>query len=284
MRLPGRLDGSLNAKFGKKALDPGLLRSAARLATEAQTRRKERARLRLEREQRNLPTRVLSSLLRPQPDRPLAIAFYPNWESSAYLSQHALPKIDWLMPTWLALQGPDLKLKTVPDPRLLTEIRSTKPNLAILPVLQNSTLGKWDGPGLARLLTDKARSDDLLHKLVAFVAAYKLQGVTVDFEEVPQDAHADLVAFLMQLSAAFAPHGWIIVMAAPFDDDHWPYAAYAQLVDYTLLMAYDQHDDSSEAGSIAGQSWYETTLDKRMRAPGAWPHHCFDRQLCLRLE
>ncbi len=271
LRLPGRLTAVSTQNLEKKALDPGLLRSAARLATEAQTRRKERARLRLEREQRNLPTRVLSSLLRPQPDRPLAIAFYPNWESSAYLSlKHALPKIDWLMPTWLALQGPDLKLKTVPDPRLLTEIRSTKPNLAILPVLQNSTLGKWDGPGLARLLTDKARSDDLLHKLVAFVAAYKLQGVTVDFEEVPQDAHADLVAFLMQLSAAFAPHGWIIVMAAPFDDDHWPYAAYAQLVDYTLLMAYDQHDDSSEAGSIAGQSWYETTLDKRMRvlAPG----------------
>ena len=43
-----------------------------------------------------------------------------------------------------------------------------------------------------------------------------------------------------------------------------------KLVDYTLLMAYDQHDDSSQAGSIAGQSWYETTLDKRMRvlAPG----------------
>jgi cellulose synthase/poly-beta-1,6-N-acetylglucosamine synthase-like glycosyltransferase/peptidoglycan/xylan/chitin deacetylase (PgdA/CDA1 family) len=271
LRLPGRLTAVSTQNLEKKALDPGLLRSAARLATEAQTRRKERARLRLEREQRNLPTRVLSSLLRPQPDRPLAIAFYPNWEASAYLSlKHALPKIDWLMPTWLALQGPDLKLKTVPDARLLTEIRGTKPNLAILPVLQNSTLGKWDGPGLARLLADKARSDDLLHKLVAFVATYKLQGVTVDFEEVPQDAHADLAAFLTQLSAAFAPRGWIIVMAVPFDDDHWPYAAYAQLVDYTLLMAYDQHDDSSQAGSIAGQSWYETTLDKRMRvlAPG----------------
>ena len=54
-------------------------------------------------------------------------------------------------------------------------------------------------------------------------------------------------------------------MAVPFDDNQWPYATYAQIVDYTLLMAYDEHDGSSGAGSIAGQSWYETTLDKRMR-------------------
>ena len=266
LRLPGRLTAVSTQNLEKKALDPGLLRSAARLAAEAQTRRKERARLRLERERHAQPTRVLSSMLRPQAGRPLSIAFYPNWEPSAGLSlKGALPKLDWLMPTWLALQGPNLSLKTVPDQKLLAEIRSTKPNLVILPVLQNATLGKWDGPGLGALLADKARTADLVDKLVAFVATNKLQGVSVDFEEVPESAHQDLAAFLKQVSAAFMPRGWIVVMAAPFDDDKWPYAEYAQLVDYTLLMAYDEHDDSSGAGSIAGESWYENLLDRRMR-------------------
>jgi len=271
LRLPGRLTAISTQVLEKKALDPGLLRSAARLAADAQTRRKERARLRLEREQRHLPTRVLSTILRPQKGRPLSIAFYPNWEASAYSSlKSALPKLDWLMPTWLALQGPDLKLKAIHDPHLLNEVRVRKPNLAILPVLQNATLGKWDGPGLARLLADKAQRDDLLSKLVAYIATNKLQGLTVDFEEVPQAAHGDLGVFLKQLSAAFAPRGWVVVMAAPFDDNEWPYGTYAQLVDYSLLMAYDEHDGSSGPGSITGQSWYETTLDKRMRvlAPG----------------
>jgi hypothetical protein len=266
LRLPGRLTAVAFPTLEKRALAPGLLRSAARLASEAQTKRKERARLRLARERRALPTRVLPSVLRPQANRSLAVAFYPNWEPSAYLSlKHALPKIDWLMPTWLALQGPELALKTSVSPLLLTEIRSTKPNLAVLPVVQNATLGKWDGPGLARLLADKTRSDALVRKLVGVVASYRLQGLTVDFEEVPQNGQADLAVFLKQLAANFAARGWIVVMAAPFDDEHWPYAAYAKIVDYTLLMAYDQHDDSSEAGSIAGQSWYESTLDKRMR-------------------
>src|SRR5579871_4996639 len=266
LRLPGHLTALNTPILEKKAVAPGLLRSAARLASEAQARRKERARQLLEREQRNLPTRPLSSILRPQAGRPLSIAFYPNWEASAYLSlKFALPKIDWLMPTWLALQGPDLALKTAPDTRLLSQMRAIKPNLAVLPVVQNSTLGKWDGAGLARLLADKTRRDDLVGKLVGFIAAYKLQGVAIDFEEVPPAAHGDLATFLKQLSSSFVPHGWIVVLAVPFDDDHWPYAALAKLVDYTLLMAYDEHDDSSAAGSIAGQSWYETTLDKRMR-------------------
>ena len=92
-----------------------------------------------------------------------------------------------------------------------------------------------------------------------------MQGVTVDFEDVPASPHHDLETFLTRLSQTFAPHGWIIAQAAPFDDDEWPYEAYAQIVDYTVLMAYDEHDDIRPAGAIAGQDWYENILDKRMR-------------------
>ena len=30
-----------------------------------------------------------------------------------------------------------------------------------------------------------------------------------------------------------------------------------RLIDYTVLMAYDQHMSADAAGSIAGESWYE---------------------------
>ncbi|HEX4273013.1 MAG TPA: polysaccharide deacetylase family protein, partial [Rhizomicrobium sp.] len=72
--------------------------------------------------------------------------------------------------------------------------------------------------------------------------------------------------FLSEMSATFAPHNWIIVQAAPFDDDQWPYQAYADIVDYTMLMAYDEVDESEPPGAIAGQDWFERILDKRMRA------------------
>lgn len=266
LHLPGHLTAVNVQDLEKKAQAPGLVRAAARLANDARTRRAELAATRSARNERGLKARPLASILKPQANRPLAIAFYPNWEASAYGSlMQALPKLDWLMPTWLAIQGPNLDLKNALDPRLLADLRAKRPNLAILPVIQNSTLGIWDGAGLAKLMADPARSNALLDQIIDFVGGNKLQGITIDFEEVPQGGHPALEAFLKKLSAAFLPHGWIIVMAAPFDDEDWPYATYAHIVDYTLLMAYDEHDDTGTSGSIAGQSWFEKTLDTRMR-------------------
>jgi cellulose synthase/poly-beta-1,6-N-acetylglucosamine synthase-like glycosyltransferase/peptidoglycan/xylan/chitin deacetylase (PgdA/CDA1 family) len=94
-----------------------------------------------------------------------------------------------------------------------------------------------------------------------------LQGITVDFEQLPNDPRNrdDVDAFLRQLSTLFQPHGWIVTMAAPLGDDAWPFAEYARFIDYTILMAYDEHIATGPSGSISSQPWYEKFLDKRMR-------------------
>src|SRR5262252_5809437 len=108
-KLPGHLTAITIPDLEKRAQAPALVRSAARLGAEARARREELARVRRERNERGLKSRTLASILKPQPGRPLSIAFYPNWEASAYPAlQYALPKLDWVIPTWLALQGPNL--------------------------------------------------------------------------------------------------------------------------------------------------------------------------------
>src|SRR3569832_732939 len=256
------------ADLEKAAKAPGLVRSAARQATEALARRA--ARQLAARNARRLHGRPLSALLQPQSVRPLTFAFLPNWgfgggEDPRPSLMHNLPKLDWRMPTWLALQGDNLDLVDMVDKPLLSEIRRKRPNLVILPTLQNATNAAFNGPGLAKLLADKTRSEALVQKLVAIVGDNKLQGIAVDLENVPQESHPDLERFMRALSAAFQPHGWIVVMSVPFDDDDWPYKTYAGIADYIVLMAYDQHEGSGEAGSIAGQDWFETNLDQRMR-------------------
>ncbi|HET7084347.1 MAG TPA: glycosyltransferase [Rhizomicrobium sp.] len=256
-----------NPQVAKRAEKPGLLGRAERLGAAARKRRLEDI-ARLRHNQSALPSRALPAILKPQSGRPLAIGFYTNWggkdDPSWPSLKRSLRYLDWVVPGWMSLEGSDLQFKTQLDRRALDLIRATKPGVAILPMIQNATLGKWDGTGLANLLADRARSDRLLGQIVQFVAANKLQGVTVDFEDVPKSAHKDLEDFLSRMSAAFAPHDWIIAQAAPFDDDDWPYQTYADIVDYTMLMAYDQVDEQGPAGSIAGQDWYEKTLDKRM--------------------
>ena len=198
--------------------------------------------------------------------RPVSIGFYVNWDDASYASlRRELPRLDWVVPSWLRVQGPGMALKIDLDARSLELIRRDKPTVPILPMLQNAVDGHWDGAGLARLLADPAARQARIAQLCSFLDNHKLQGVTVDFETVPKSAQKDLQAFLAEMSRAFVPHGWVIVLAVPFDDPDWDYAAYSNLVDFEMLMAYDQHWSDAAPGSIAGQSWFEDTLDKRMK-------------------
>lgn len=249
---------------GAKAAAPELLKPARRLASELLARkqaiRASRARL-----AHGGSARSLQPSLQKPAGRALAIAFYVNWDDSSYPSlKRALPTLDWVIPTWLSVSGPQMALHENIDARALDLIRQEKPNTPILPLIQNVVNGNWNGPGLARMLADPALRAARIAQIVGFLQANGFQGLTVDFEEVPDASQPDLKAFLAELSAAFQPHGWAIVLSMPFDDAAWDYKGYADIVDFELLMAYDQHWANQDPGSIAAESWFEQTLDKRM--------------------
>ncbi len=198
--------------------------------------------------------------------RPLAIGFYVTWDDSSYASlQASISKLDWVVPSWLELQGPDMLLKPGVDDRSVALFAKQKTRPSVLPMLQNATDGKWDGPALARVLADPRVRKDRIDSLVSFVQANNAQGLVVDFEEVPKDAHKDYLTFLRELRAAFAPHGWLTAIAAPFDDPEWAYRSYAAAADYQILMAYDEHFEEGTPGPIASQPWFVDKLTRRMR-------------------
>src|SRR5215469_3146807 len=265
LRLPGQLTAINLTDLELKAKDPGRLKSAAKLGAKALAQREAQARIWRE---RNAQRNATNSLMKAPKGRPWTMVFYGNWgDAGANFAdlERELPKVDWVLPTWLNFGGDDLTLKTTFDSNLVNYVRGTKPSVAILPTLQNANGGQFDGPGLAKIVGDPKRRATLLDAVTSYVGQHKLDGIVVDFEEVPDDAHDNVEIFLHALRTRFAQHKWVVAMAAPFDDDKWPYAAYAKLVDYTILMAYDQHDNSEEPGSLAGQSWFEATLDKRMK-------------------
>ena len=244
------------------AADPELLKAASKLASNLRERE-----LHTRHPQAEVVNRhPLPAALRGPKERSLSIGFYVNWDDNSYPAlKRALPHLDWVIPGWLSLEGPDLELKADVDDRVLKLIQETKPDVPVLPMIQNAVEGKWDGPGLARLLADPSARMARIDNIVSFLQANKFQGLTIDFEEVPPRSQKDLRDFLSELSSAFTAHGLVMVLAVPFDDDSWPYATYAQIADYLLLMGYDQHWDKSASGSIAGEDWFENTLDKRMQ-------------------
>ncbi|MEP7187238.1 MAG: glycosyltransferase, partial [Rhodanobacter sp.] len=260
----GSHDKPRHALANVKAAAPELLKPAARLAAEVRARQRQLHPSRLRTRSTSAHARPLS--LDKPADRPLAIGFYVNWDDSSYPSlKRALPTLDWVIPTWMSVSGADMTLHTSIDAKALNLIRTQKPATPILPLLQNAVDGNWDGKGLASMLADPVTRRARIAQIVAFLDANHFQGVTIDFEEVPDTAQPDLKSFLSELDDAFGAHGWGVVLSMPFDDAAWDYAGYADIVDFELLMAYDQHWAGKDAGSIAAEDWFEQTLDKRMK-------------------
>lgn len=198
--------------------------------------------------------------------KPLAIGFYVNWDDSSYQSLKLhLDQLDWVVPEWVRLQTGDRPVVPEVDPRALDLIRRTRPTTPILPMIHNSKEGKWDVPALTEAVANEASRKRVIDALTKLVADNKFQGVCVDFEEVPTAAQPNLLKFMQELHAAFKPNNWVVTQAAPFNDSDWNYRAYAEANDYLMLMAYDEHWADSAPGSIAGQTWFEETLDERMR-------------------
>ena len=148
--------------------------------------------------------------LAPPGDRSLSIGFYANWDDNSYPAlKRVLPHLDWIIPGWLSLEGPDMELKSDVDTRVLSYIQTTKPNIPILPMIQNAGEGAWNGEGLARLLADPVARAARIEQMMSFLDKNKFQGLTIDFEEVPAAAQKNLQLFLTEMAAAFAPHWWI---------------------------------------------------------------------------
>ncbi|HLO00368.1 MAG TPA: glycosyltransferase [Pyrinomonadaceae bacterium] len=200
--------------------------------------------------------------------RPLSIGFYINWDESSYASlKRNLDHLDWVVAEWSHLQdsangaGP---LATEVDAPALNWIRQTRPQVQIIPMVQNLIDEKWNSDLLAQAIGDEPSRQRLISALTSFVEQNKFAGLCVDFEEPPPATQPALLTFVQELHAAFASKGLIVVQAVPFDDPDWNYKEYAAAGDYTMLMAYDQHWAGSDLGPVAAQDWYEANLIKRM--------------------
>ena len=210
----------------------------------------------------------------------LSIGFYIDWDESSFSSlERNLNKMDWVMPQWAHLVAPakpgdrpladdltDADSDMEHDQALmaLNLIRQNRPQLSIIPIVQNLDNEKWESGLLAKMVADEPSRQNLIGALSTFIEQNRFAGICIDFEEALPESQPNLLKFMQELHAAFQARRWIVVQSVPFDDEAWKYKEYEAATDYLLLMAYDEHYASKESGSIASQGWYESLLSKRM--------------------
>lgn len=198
---------------------------------------------------------------------PVTVGFYVNYDDTSFASlKRNIDKIDWLAPEWIRLAD-DQKNPLVLDFDAQAQdfIRKNKPQMPVLPLVQNYKDEVWNSQILAKAVATEETRQNLINALSKTVADNNFAGVTIDLEEVPKASQENLYTFMKELSAAFHVRGWKVAQAVPFDNPEWNYKAYAQLTDYLMLMAYDEHWGTGKPGAISSENWFETLLAKRMK-------------------
>lgn len=196
----------------------------------------------------------------------LAVGFFVNWDDSSLASlQKNINSLDWLVPEWIRLSGDDANPLVLDiDQKALQLIQTEKPDLRVLPLLQNYRNEQWDADLISKALTTAAARRKVIESLLRVIDENKFGGLTIDIEEVPAEKQGALIAFVSELHTEFAKRGLTLAQAVPFDNPDWDYKSFAAVTDYLMLMAYDQHWATGRPGPIAGQDWFEAGLKKRM--------------------
>jgi peptidoglycan-N-acetylglucosamine deacetylase len=250
---------------------PALTRRELQIKQESEKVKVEKAKRESEKRQRiddRLLQRAANSATVDQTGatHPLSVGFFVNWDDSSFASlQQNINALDWVVPEWIRLSGDEKAPLTLDiDQKAVELIQNDKPDIRVLPLLQNYKNEQWDASAIAKSMNTTAERQKLIDSLLKVVDEYKFGGITIDIEEVPANDQLKLFEFIKQLHEQFQPRGLLVAQAVPFDNPDWNYKAFASVGDYLLLMAYDQHWATGEPGAIAGQTWFANTLKKRM--------------------
>jgi cellulose synthase/poly-beta-1,6-N-acetylglucosamine synthase-like glycosyltransferase/peptidoglycan/xylan/chitin deacetylase (PgdA/CDA1 family)/spore germination protein YaaH len=202
------------------------------------------------------------------------IGFFVNWDDNSFTSlKENLNAIDTLMPEWLHLaRGGQIKPDDLfKQERARAYVLAHRPHLKIDALVNNYSSDKqdWDSDLLASTLASPRARGRAITDLKNYVQEFGLQGVNIDFENVPDGAQGNLATFMRELYAVFHPLHLEVTQSVPLDDDAFDYKALAQSNDALVLMAYDEHEDSSSAGPVASQAWLEENTRARVAQVGA---------------
>ncbi len=197
---------------------------------------------------------------------PLAIAFHVPWDpsSAASLARH-VEQLDWVIPGWVSVTGPDHRITTFRDTAGRAILNRAVHRPLIVPMVQNVLDGDWDGAGTAALLADPAARAAFLDRLTPFLLANHAGGAFFDFENLPASAQGNYRRFLAEAKARFGLRGWVVAIAAPVANPDWNLRAYAGVTDKIFLMAYDEHETSGPAGPIASKRWFARSVADAVR-------------------
>jgi cellulose synthase/poly-beta-1,6-N-acetylglucosamine synthase-like glycosyltransferase/peptidoglycan/xylan/chitin deacetylase (PgdA/CDA1 family)/spore germination protein YaaH len=217
----------------------------------------------------------------------LRAAYYVEDDPASYssLKQH-IHQIDLLFPEWIHIVTPDGSLTSYSldnrafavvdaagvhgvdhERRVAHTIAAAGEDTEIFPLVNNyDPIKGMFLSSIGGFLTNSASRAHFVQQIDQFLAANpSYRGISLDFEEIPDEAQAGYMTLLGEIYQNFQPRNLKLYVNTPVSDDSIDLKYMADHSDGLLLMNYDQHQTETGPGPIAAQDWFLDNLKEVLK-------------------
>lgn len=117
-------------------------------------------------------------------------------------------------------------------------------------------------------LSSTAARQNIISQLIQAAQDVGMDGINVDFESLSEDVGIHFLEFLRELSIECHKNNLVLSVDNPVPEDftsHYDRAEQGRVVDYVIIMGYDEHYVGSEAGSVASLPWVEQGIQDTLK-------------------
>lgn len=100
--------------------------------------------------------------------------------------------------------------------------------------------------------------ENLEGQLITEALNYQLDGINIDIESLPEETSESYVQFMRELSVKCRNNNLVLSVDVPPPysfNGHYSQKEIGEVVDYVIIMGYDEHYVGSDAGSVASLSY-----------------------------
>ncbi len=199
-------------------------------------------------------------------------AFYDPYQETGLASfRVAAPHLTHVMPAWVHLSrsGKELDLRDFdvaenPNNATVIQIANDK-GVAIMPVLSNAAEPDFDSGRVHALVSSPKAQQAIIGQLMAWLEQNHFQGLNLDFENVDPSDYPGCADFATRLGSELHSRGLQLSVDLECDTSGAQMRRLGKACDFSVLMAYDQHEQKNGAGPVAAFNWTTDVLRKALQ-------------------
>lgn len=163
-----------------------------------------------------------------------------------------------ISPTWFSINSNDGTISSLASEDYVSQAHSL--GLEVWGLVDNFN------PEIStyQVLSRTSTREKLINEIVAEAIRYDLDGINIDFENLSLETGPHFIEFLRELSVRCRNNKLVLsvdnYVPASYNK-YYDYTEQGVLVDYVIIMAYDEHyAGSEEAGSVSSISYVENAI------------------------